>query len=64
LPNQVTVHGFGQDGHGELYALVTNSPANGTGGILYKFAAVPEPATFAMLVIAMSGVLIARRLRN
>ncbi|MGD9637386.1 MAG: PQQ-dependent sugar dehydrogenase [Pirellulales bacterium] len=49
LPNQVTVHGFGQDGHGELYALVTNTPANGTGGIVYKFTAVPEPATLALL---------------
>lgn len=38
LPNGLTVHGFGQDGHGELYALVTNTPSNGTGGILYKLA--------------------------
>jgi glucose/arabinose dehydrogenase len=45
LPNQVTVHGFGQDGTGELYALVTNTPANGTGGIVYKFAPVPPTAT-------------------
>ncbi len=30
LPNSVTVHGFGEDNNGELYALVTNSPANGT----------------------------------
>ena len=26
LPNGLTVHGFGQDGSGELYALVTNTP--------------------------------------
>ncbi|HKQ57350.1 MAG TPA: PQQ-dependent sugar dehydrogenase [Candidatus Eisenbacteria bacterium] len=45
LPNQVTVHGFGQDGSGELYALVTNTPANGTGGIVYKFDRVPPTAT-------------------
>jgi len=38
LPNGVTVHGFAQDGDGELYALVTNTSANGTGGIVYKLA--------------------------
>ncbi|MDB6017443.1 MAG: Glucose/sorbosone dehydrogenase-like protein [Pedosphaera sp.] len=38
LPNGLTVHGFGQDADGELYALVTNTSANGTGGIVYKFA--------------------------
>ncbi|MDB6068202.1 MAG: hypothetical protein JWR26_4410, partial [Pedosphaera sp.] len=36
LPNSLTVHGFGQDADGELYALVTNTSANGTGGIVYK----------------------------
>jgi glucose/arabinose dehydrogenase len=36
LPNSLTVHGFGQDGDGELYALVTNTSANGNGGIVYK----------------------------
>src|SRR5258706_7761423 len=40
LPNGLTVHGFGQDADGELYALVTNTSANGTGGIVYKIAAV------------------------
>jgi hypothetical protein len=38
LPNGLTVHGFGQDDDGELYALVTNTSANGTGGIVYKLA--------------------------
>jgi glucose/arabinose dehydrogenase len=62
LPNQVTVHGFGQDGHGELYALVTNSPANGTGGILYKFAAVPEPSTLVLLgVVCGVALFVVRR---
>jgi len=37
LPNGLTVHGFGEDADGELYALVTNTSANGTGGIVYKF---------------------------
>ncbi|MES2923368.1 MAG: PQQ-dependent sugar dehydrogenase [Verrucomicrobiota bacterium] len=36
LPNGLTVHGFGEDANGELYALVTNTPANGTGGIIYS----------------------------
>lgn len=36
LPNGVTVHGFAQDDDGELYALVTNTSANGNGGIVYK----------------------------
>src|SRR6185369_242806 len=36
LPNGLTVHGFGQDAAGELYALVTNTSANGAGRIVYK----------------------------
>ena len=40
LPNGLTVHGFGQDAAGELYALVTSTPANGTGGIVYKLVAL------------------------
>lgn len=40
LPNGLTVHGFGEDADGELYALVTNTPANGTGGIMYKVVAL------------------------
>src|ERR1017187_8019183 len=40
LPNGLTVHGFGQDAAGELYALVTNGSANGTGGIIYKLVAL------------------------
>jgi glucose/arabinose dehydrogenase len=51
LPNSLTVHGFGQDGNGELYAMVTNTPPNGTGGIVYKFMAIPEPGSFALLGI-------------
>ena len=40
LPNGLTVHGFGQDEDGEIYALVTNGSANGTGGIVYKLASI------------------------
>lgn len=57
LPNGLTVHGFGEDGNGELYAMVTNSPANGTGGIVYKFAPVPEPAGIALAAMGLAGLL-------
>jgi glucose/arabinose dehydrogenase/plastocyanin len=40
LPNGLTVHGFGQDADGELYALVTNTSANGSGGVVYKLVAL------------------------
>jgi glucose/arabinose dehydrogenase len=53
LPNGLTVHGFGQDGNGELYAMVTNTPPNGTGGIVYKLIAVPEPGTIMLVVLGM-----------
>ena len=47
LPDQLTVHGFGEDGPAELYAMVTNTPANGTGGIVYQLAPViPIEFTF------------------
>ena len=41
LPDGLTVHGFGEDGRGELYALVTNTPSSGTGGILYALQRPP-----------------------
>src|SRR4051812_38595587 len=44
LPSGLTVHGFGQDNNGELYAMVTNTPGTGTGGIIYKLVAAPEPS--------------------
>jgi glucose/arabinose dehydrogenase len=56
LPNQLTVHGFGQDGNGELYAMVTNSPPNGTGGIVYKFVPVPEPSAVILMLMGMLGL--------
>ncbi|HEV2246301.1 MAG TPA: Ig-like domain-containing protein [Terriglobia bacterium] len=36
LPNGQTVHGFGQDANGELYAMATDTPPNGNGGVVYK----------------------------
>jgi hypothetical protein len=63
LPNGLTVHGFGQDTTGELYALVTNTAANGTGGIVYRISAVPEPASWASLALGCM-VLLARARRS
>jgi hypothetical protein len=42
--------------------MVTNTPANGTGGIVYKLTAVPEPTT-AVLAIAAVGWLLSKRRR-
>lgn len=52
LPNGLTVHGFGEDGNGELYALVTNTASSGTGGIIYSLQTAPivwngPPVSFA-----------------
>jgi xanthosine utilization system XapX-like protein len=46
--------------------MVTNTPSNGTGGIVYKLVAVPEPATAALaLVTIVCGVFFgARRTRR
>ena len=63
LPNGLTVHGFGEDGRGELYALVTNTPASGTGGIVYQLVAVPEPASLALLIVG-AGALVLYRWRR
>ena len=63
LPNGLTVHGFGQDGNGELYALVTNTPSNGTGGIVYRLSLVPEPAASGVAGVALALALLRRRRR-
>jgi glucose/arabinose dehydrogenase len=62
LPNSLTVHGFGEDGAGELYAMVTNTPPNGTGGIVYKL--IPEPGSFALLALGIVGVVVFARRRR
>jgi glucose/arabinose dehydrogenase len=60
LPDGLTVHGFGEDAAGELYALVTNTPANGTGGLVLQLAPVPEPSTYLMFGAGLLLVLAAR----
>ena len=41
--------------------MVTNSPSNGAGGIIYKFVAVPEPTGMMMFGV---GALALRRLKR
>jgi glucose/arabinose dehydrogenase len=55
LPNGLTVHGFGQDDSGKLFALVTNTPSNGTGGIVYAIT-TPEPGSLALIGVALVGL--------
>jgi glucose/arabinose dehydrogenase len=64
LPNGLTVHGFGQDGHGELYALATNSTSAGTGGVIFAINAVPEPACIGVVFVAAIGSAVTRRSRR
>ena len=61
LPNGLTVHGFGEDAAGELDALVTNTPANGGGGIVFQITAVPEPGTWALMGLGLVGLSLAAR---
>jgi len=62
LPNGLTVHGFGEDGNGEIYALVTNTASNGTGGIIYQLTEfVPEPATLTFIPLFATVALRRRR---
>jgi hypothetical protein len=63
LPNGLTVHGFGQDGNGELYALTTNTPSNGTGGVMYKIY-LPEPGSFTLVIASMLGLASPRKRRR
>jgi hypothetical protein len=63
LPNGLTVHGFGEDGNGEIYAMVTNTPSNGTGGMIFEIVPAPEPG--ALGLAGVSGImLLARRRRR
>ena len=63
LPNGLTVHGFAQDANGELYALVTNTSANGTGGIVYKLFSVRLSAHVAGNLLDLSWPVAGGRLQ-
>jgi len=56
LPDGLTVHGFGEDAAGELYALVTNSTAGGSGGLVLRIAPVPEPGTWLLMLAGIAAV--------
>jgi glucose/arabinose dehydrogenase len=62
LPNGLTVHGFGEDASGELYAMVTNTPPNGTGGIVYALVPVPEPGSLALFGLGAIGLFAGSRI--
>jgi glucose/arabinose dehydrogenase len=65
LPNGLTVHGFGQDGNGELYAMVTNTPSNGTGGIVYMLTqGVPEPGSMGAITLGLIALLTRTRTKS
>jgi hypothetical protein len=64
LPNGLTVHGFGQDDAGELYALVTNTPSNGAGGIVYRISLAPEPGSMAWIAAGVGVIASRRRLKK
>lgn len=62
LPDGLTVHGFAQDGAGELYALATNTPANGTGGVVFRLTPVPLPAAWGLFGLGgLATAAVARR---
>ena len=54
LPKGQTVHGFGQDANGELYAMATDTPPNGNGGVVYMLASVRLTARLAGNAIDLS----------
>ena len=64
LPNGRTVHGFGEDANGELYALATNTPSSGSGGVIYAIGNVPEPSAVLQLGLAAIGLLGGGRWRS
>ncbi len=64
LPDGQTVHGFGEDANGELYALATNTASSGAGGVVYAIQPVPEPAVMMALGIGVIGLLSSSRRRS
>jgi glucose/arabinose dehydrogenase len=63
MPDDETVHGFGQDADGNLYVMATNTAPNGAGGVVYEIV-VPEPASFCAIALGMLAFGMSRRLRK
>lgn len=49
LPNGLTVHGFGEDANGELYALATKTASSGSGGIIYAITPLSDLESWRLL---------------
>lgn len=64
LPSGQTVHGFGQDANGELYAMATSTPPNGNGGVVYKLASVRLTAKFQGNTLDLSWPVSGGRLQS
>jgi Glucose / Sorbosone dehydrogenase len=60
-----TVHGFGQDGNGELYVFTTATGAasGGTGGLIYAITGVPEPSSMLLCFVGVGMAATIRRRR-
>jgi glucose/arabinose dehydrogenase len=63
LPHGQTVHGFGQDASGELYAMATDTPPNGNGGVVYKLASLRLTARLEGNAIELSWPVVAGHLQ-
>jgi glucose/arabinose dehydrogenase len=64
LPSGQTVHGFGQDANGEIYAMATSSAPNGTGGVVYKLASVRLTAKLSGNTLDLSWPVAGGRLQS
>ena len=64
LPKGQTVHGFGQDASGELYAMATDTPPNGNGGVVYKLVSVRLTARASGNLLDISWPLVGAHLQT
>jgi glucose/arabinose dehydrogenase len=64
LPEGETVHGFGMDASGEIYAMATDTPPNGNGGVVYKLVSVRLTAKLSGNSIDLSWPVAGGRLQT